>query len=106
MKGSEIKMEDVAERIATLIVEQNYINKADLIPKINSYLKAFVKQQSMSKLIPKDLKQENILLQKQMNFVLNEQGRYLGSELCKIVGVDAMKEHNERMVEIRKMYGC
>jgi hypothetical protein len=106
MKGSEITTASVANKIAELIVSQNYISKDDLIPKIDAYLKAFVKQQSMPKLMPADLKQENILLQKQMNFVLNEQQRYLGSELCKLVGRDNMKVHNDKMVEIRESYGC
>jgi|GEM_PF-6274824 len=105
MKGSEITTLSVAEKIAELIISQNYISKQDLIPKINIYLKVFVKQQSLPKLIPRDLHQQNVLFQKQMNFVVNEQQRYACSELCKVVGKEAMDVHNAKMVEIRESYG-
>jgi len=104
MKGSEIKTEDIAEKIASLIVEQNYISKKDLIPKINAYLKAFVKVQSIPKFHPRDLKQEAIYQQKKEAWVCSEQKSFYSSKLSAIIGIDEMAKLNKDAEAFREAY--
>lgn len=104
MKGKELTTDDVANKIAELILSQNYISKEDLTPKINAYLKAFVKVQSIPKLYPSDLKMTEVLRQKQQSALYNEMASYYASELCKVVGKENMSVHNIKAQAIRDAY--
>lgn len=95
MKGCEITTEEVADKIADLILGQTYISKAQLAPKINAYLKAFVKIQSIPKLFPRDLKMTEILKQKTHCAMATATSDYYASELCKLVGKEGIKKYND-----------
>ncbi len=101
MKGSEITTEQVADKIAELIISQTYISKADLAPKINAYLKAFVKIQSIPKLFPKDLKMTEILRQKMQSAMYGMLADFYASELCKVVGKENIKQYNDKAQAIK-----
>lgn len=104
MVGKEVTTDEVADRISELILSQTYISKDQLKPKINSFLKAFVKIQSIPKLFPKDLKMTEILKRKTESAMYNEISNYYARELCKIVGAEKMKEYNKGAEIIRKTY--
>ncbi len=104
MKGSEITTEEVADKIAELILSQTYISKDILAPKINAYLKAFVKIQSIPKLNIKDVRMSEILKRKKESALNGELATYYASELAKVVGMETIKQHNIKAQSIKDAY--